>query len=153
MELSKLGPVKGAKKKKKRLGRGESSGLGKTSGRGGKGQTARSGSGIPARFEGGQMPLYRRIPKLGFNSRKQNLGLNDYTIVNLDTLEKFDNGATVDIEALLGKGVKLSPKRQAGIKVLGRGDLTKKVNVKVHAISDSAKTKIESLGGTVELVG
>ncbi len=153
MELSKLAPNKGAKRKKKRLGRGESSGLGKTSGRGGKGQTARSGSGIPARFEGGQMPLYRRVPKAGFKSRKQNLGLNDFNIVNLDTLDKFDNGATVDTDALLTKGLKLSAKKLAGVKVLGRGTLTKKLTVKVHAISDSAKTKIESLGGTVELVG
>ncbi len=152
MELSNLGPNKGAKKKKKRLGRGESSGLGKTSGRGGKGQTARSGSGIPARFEGGQMPLYRRVPKLGFKSRKQNLGLNEFNIVNLDTLEKFDNGATVDGDSLFGKGLKISAKKKAGIKVLGRGTLTKKLTVKVHAISESAKTKIESLGGSVELV-
>ena len=152
MDLSNLAPAKGSKKKKKRLGRGESSGLGKTSGRGGKGQTARSGSGIPARFEGGQMPLYRRIGKIGFFSRVGNLGLNAYNTINLDKLEKFDSGAVVDLDALLSKGMTLSSKKKAGIKVLGNGNLTKKLTVKVHAVTASAKEKIESLGGTVELV-
>ena len=152
MELSTLRPARGAKKLKKRLGRGESSGIGKTSGRGGKGQTARSGSGIPARFEGGQMPLYRRIGKIGFYSRKGNIGLNIFTVINLDDLEKFDAGSTVDLTALVEKGLHLSAKKKAGVKVLGRGALTKKLTVKVNAISQSAKEKIESLGGTVELV-
>jgi large subunit ribosomal protein L15 len=151
MELSKLKPAAGSKKKKKRLGRGESSGLGKTSTRGGKGQTARSGSGIPARFEGGQMPLYRRIGKLGFFSRVSNLGKNQYNLVNLSTLDKFENGATVDEAALVAKGYNLSSKKKAGIKVLGTGDLTKKLNVKLSAFTASAKAKIESLGGTAEV--
>lgn len=152
MELSKLRPAKGSKERKKRLGRGESSGIGKTSGRGGKGQTARSGSGIPARFEGGQMPLYRRVGKVGFYSRKRNLGLNCYTTINLDTLETFDAGSTVDFSALVEKGINFSAKDRAGVKLLGRGNLTKKLTVKVNAISESAKNKIESLGGSVELV-
>lgn len=152
MELSTLRPSAGSKKKKKRLGRGESSGLGKTSGRGGKGQTARSGSGIPARFEGGQMPLYRRVGKIGFFSRVHNKGLNQYTTVDLNILERFDADSTVDLDTLVSKGVKLSSKRKAGVKVLGSGSLTKKLSVKVNAISASAKEKIEALGGTVELV-
>ena len=152
MELSKLSPPAGSKKRKKRLGRGESSGLGKTSGRGGKGQTARSGSGIPAGFEGGQMPLYRRVGKLGFFSRVGNKGLNQYTTVNLDQLEKFDANSMIDTEALVKKGVTLSAKRKAGIKILGNGNLTKKLNIKVQAVTASAKAKIESLGGTVELI-
>ena len=152
MELSKLSPPKGSKKRKKRLGRGESSGLGKTSTRGGKGQTARSGSGIPAGFEGGQMPLYRRIGKLGFFSRVGNLGLNKYTTINLDLLEKFDANSVVDTAALVKKGLNLSAKKKAGIKVLGTGKLTKKLTVKINAVTASAKAAIESAGGTVELV-
>lgn len=153
MELSSLKPAKGSKKLKKRLGRGESSGIGKTSGHGGKGQTARKGAGIPARFEGGQMPLYRRVGKVGFYSRIGNLGLNSYTTVNLDTLEQFDAGSTVDFQALCEKGINFSSKKKAGVKVLGRGNLTKKITVKVNAISESAKKKIESLGGTVQIIG
>jgi large subunit ribosomal protein L15 len=152
MELSNLKPAAGSKKKKKRLGRGESSGLGKTSTRGGKGQTARSGSGIPARFEGGQMPLYRRVGKIGFFSRVGNLGLNKYTTINLDLLEKFEAGSVVDTAALVKKGLNLSAKKKAGIKVLGTGSLTKKLTVKVQAVTASAKQKIEAAGGTVELV-
>ena len=152
MELSNIGPMPGAKKKAKRVGRGESSGIGKTCGRGGKGQTARNGGFIPARFEGGQMPLYRRIPKFGFNARKQYLGLNDYTIVNLDMLEKFDANATVDASSLESRGLSQAHTRKAGIKVLGTGTLTKKLTVKVNAISASAKARIEALGGTVEIV-
>ena len=152
MELSNLKPAKGSKKEKKRLGRGESSGMGKTSTRGGKGQTARSGSGIPAGFEGGQMPLYRRVGKLGFFSRVGNLGLNKYTTINLDNLEKFDAGSVIDTAFLVKKGLTLSAKKKAGIKVLGNGTLTKKLTVKVQAITASAKQKIEALGGTVELV-
>lgn len=152
MQLSTLKPAAGSKKKKKRLGRGESSGLGKTSTRGGKGQTARSGSGIPARFEGGQMPLYRRVGKIGFFSRVGNLGKNQFNIVDLSFLEKFDNGAVVDQAAVVAKGYNMSSKKKAGIKVLGSGNLTKKLTVKLDAFTASAKAKIEAAGGTAETV-
>lgn len=152
MKLSEMKPPRGARKKRKVLGRGESSGLGKTSGRGGKGQTARSGGKIRAGFEGGQMPLYRRIPKLGFISRQQTLGLNRYFVVNLSVLEQFDNGATVDAESLRQLGYKARSKERAGVKILGNGTLSKKLTVRVDKISDSAKKKIEDLGGKVEIV-
>lgn len=152
MELSKLAPRHGARKSRRRVGRGESSGAGKTSGKGGKGQTARSGGHVRPGFEGGQMPLYRRLPKYGFTSRTKVLGLNQYDVINLSSLEKFDNGATVDAEAILAKGYGNHNRNKAGIKVLGTGELTKKLHLKVHAISASAKAKIESLGGSVELL-
>lgn len=152
MDLSKLSPAPGSRHRKKRLGRGEASGKGKTSGKGGKGQTARTGGKIPARFEGGQMPLYRRVPKLGFVSKARTAGLNSYNIINLSILERFPAGSKVDAEAIRSIGFGKSAANKAGIKVLGSGKLTKKLNVKVQAISSSAKEKIESLGGTVELV-
>lgn len=153
MDLSKLSPKAGSRQRKVRVGRGESSGLGKTCGRGGKGQTARAGGGVRAGFEGGQMPLYRRIPKLGFVSRQRVLGSNRYQVVNLSVLDKFENGSVVDADALCKLGYAKSLGKQAGIKVLGSGKLTKKLTVKVEAISDSAKSQIESLGGKVEIVG
>ena len=152
MELWNLKPAEGSKKKKIRVGRGESSGCGKTSGRGGKGQTARSGGGVSSYFEGGQMPLYRRIPKIGFRSRRRIRGENQYLIVNLSDLERFDAGSVVDAESLKQAGKVPSPKELAGVKVLGKGELTKKLVLKVNAISESAKNKIESLGGSVEIV-
>jgi len=152
MDLSKLTPRPGSRQKKVRVGRGESSGLGKTCGRGGKGQTARAGGGVRAGFEGGQMPLYRRIPKLGFVSRQRVLGSNRFQVVNLSVLDKFENGAVVDAESLCKLGYAKSLGKQAGIKVLGSGNLTKKLTVKVEAVSDSAKAKIESLGGKVEII-
>ncbi|NLF24927.1 MAG: 50S ribosomal protein L15 [Deltaproteobacteria bacterium] len=152
MELSKLSPGKGSRKAKKRLGRGEGSGAGKTSGRGEKGQGARSGGKVHAWFEGGQMPLYRRIPKLGFKSRKKNLGLNIFNLVNLDVLEQFESGQTVDAAALAVKGVGLKSKNRAGLKILGRGEITKKLTVKAQAVSATAKAKIEAAGGNVEIV-
>ena len=152
MELSKLSPGRGARKAKKRLGRGEGSGQGKTSGRGGKGQTARSGGKVRPGFEGGQMPLYRRVPKLGFRSRKKTLGLNVFNLVNLDVLEQFEQGATVDAAALAAKGVGLKSKNRAGLKILGRGEITKKLTVKAQAVSAAAKAKIEAAGGNVEIV-
>lgn len=147
MRLHNLKPRPGAKHRRKRLGQGESSGLGKTSGRGGKGQTARSGSSIRAGFEGGQMPLYRRLPKRGFNNARHTVR---YLPVNLAALDRFDDGARVDEAALRGAG--LANGRADGIKILGNGDLTKKLTVCAHAFSASAKTKIEAKGGSCELI-
>lgn len=149
MELFQLKLPKGAKKKRTRIGRGESSGHGKTSGHGGKGQTARAGGRIRPGFEGGQMPLYRRVPMIGFISRKKTLGDNKYHIVNLSTLERLEDGSTFSPETLAR-----SPrsKFKGGIKILGFGELTKKLHIKTHAISKKAKEIIESKGGTVELL-
>jgi len=147
MRLHTLRPRPGAKHRRKRLGQGESSGHGKTSGRGGKGQTARSGSSIRIGFEGGQMPLIRRIPKRGFNNTRHG---TRYLPVNLEALNRFDDGARVDETALRGAG--LANGRCDGIKILGDGDLTKKLTVSAHAFSASAKTKIEAKGGSCELI-
>ena len=147
MRLHDLKPRPGAKHRRKRLGQGESSGHGKTSGRGGKGQTARSGSSIRPGFEGGQMPLIRRIPKRGFNNARHG---TRYLPINLDSLNRFDDGARVDEAAL--RGVGLANGKADGIKILGGGDLTKKLTVSAHAFSASAKAKIEARGGTCELV-
>ena len=152
MDLSTLKPARGSRSKKKRIGRGESSGSGKTSGHGGKGQTARSGGSIARHFEGGQTPLYRRIPKIGFRSRARRRGDNAYAILNVADLERFESGSTVDIEALKVIGCVAGLRQKAGIKVLGNGELTKKLTVKVNAISEAARAKIEALGGTVELI-
>jgi large subunit ribosomal protein L15 len=147
MRLHDLKPRPGSKHRRKRLGQGESSGHGKTAGRGGKGQTARSGSSIRIGFEGGQMPLIRRIPKRGFNNTR--FGIR-YVAVNVGDLNQFDDGARVDELAL--RSVGLANGRSDGVKVLGTGDLTKKLTVIVSAISASAKTKIEAKGGTVEIL-
>ena len=147
MRLHDLKPRPGAKHRRKRLGQGESSGHGKTSGRGGKGQTARSGSSIRIGFEGGQMPLIRRIPKRGFNNSRHG---TQYLPINVDSLNQFDDGARVDEAALRSLG--LAHGRADGIKILGEGDLTKKLTVSAHAFSASAKTKIEAKGGTCELI-
>jgi large subunit ribosomal protein L15 len=147
MRLHNLQPRPGAKHRRKRLGQGEGSGHGKTSGRGGKGQTARSGSSIRIGFEGGQMPLIRRIPKRGFNNTEF---ATTYIAVNVGDLNQFEEGARVDETAL--RAVGLANGRSSGIKVLGTGDLTKKLTVVVSAISASAKTKIEAKGGTVEVL-
>lgn len=149
MKLSRLAPPKGAKKRRKLLGRGESSGLGKTSGRGGKGQTARSGGTIRAGFEGGQMPLYRRLPKKGFISRKRAAGLNRYAIIGLSDLERFDDGAEVGIELLQSSGLGGGADCRAGIKLLANGKLTKKLVVTVNKCSQAARKVIEELGGKV----
>jgi len=146
MRLHDLKPRPGAKHRRKRLGQGESSGRGKTAGRGGKGQTARSGSSIRIGFEGGQMPLIRRIPKRGFNNVR--FGTR-YIPVNLESLNAFDDGARVD-EAVLRKAGLING-RGDGVKVLGTGDLTKKLTVSAHAFSASAKAKIEGKGGKCEL--
>ncbi len=152
LELFNLGLCKGERKTAKRRGRGNASGSGKTAGRGHKGLLARSGGKVRAGFEGGQMPLYRRIPKVGFRSRKKRLGINQFAIVNLGQLEKFEDGATVDVESLAKIGIKTGARQRAGIKVLGFGSLTKKLTVKVNSISASAQNKIEAAGGTVEIV-
>ena len=148
MRLHDLKPRPGAKHRVKRLGQGESSGHGKTSGRGGKGQTARSGSSIRIGFEGGQMPLIRRIPKRGFNNVRFG---NQFIAVNVGDLNQFDDGARVDESAL--RAVGLANGRATGVKVLGDGELTKKLTVSAHAFSASARSKIEAKGGACELVG
>ncbi len=147
MRLHNLQPRPGAKHRTKRLGQGESSGHGKTSGRGGKGQTARSGSSIRIGFEGGQMPLIRRIPKRGFNNARFTVR---YSPVNVGGLEVFDNGARVDEAAC--RAIGLANGKSAGLKILGTGTLTKKLTVVANSFSASAKTKIEALGGTCEVV-
>lgn len=147
MRLHDLKPRPGAKHRRKRLGQGESSGHGKTSGRGGKGQTARSGSSIRIGFEGGQMPLIRRIPKRGFNNARHT---TRFLPVNLESLNQFDDGARVDAQALRNAG--LANGRLEQIKILGDGDLTKKLTVSAHAFSASAKAKIEAKGGTCEVL-
>ncbi|HTI72688.1 MAG TPA: 50S ribosomal protein L15 [Candidatus Limnocylindria bacterium] len=147
MRLHDLKPRPGAKHRKKRLGSGESSGHGKTSGRGGKGQSARSGSSIRIGFEGGQMPLIRRIPKHGFNNARFKVS---YIPVNLGALNDFEDGTVVD-ETLLRK-TGLANGRDGGIKILGFGELTKKLTVKAAAFSATAKAAIEKVGGTAEVV-
>ena len=147
MRLNTLSPAEGSKKAGKRLGRGIGSGLGKTGGRGHKGQKSRSGGGVRRGFEGGQMPLFRRIPKRGFTDRNSKV----ITGINLSTLDtRFNEGEEVTIEALLEKGI--IKKLNDGVKILGNGELTKKLNVKVNAFSASAKEKIEALGGTCEVI-
>ncbi len=144
MKLSELKPAEGAKKKAFRVGRGHGSGNGKTSGRGHKGQKARSGGGVRLGFEGGQMPLYRRLPKRGFTNRNT----KDIVAINVDRLNVFEDGDVVTIAALVEKGVVSNPRD--GVKVLGNGTLEKKLTVKVSAVSQGAKEKIEALGGSVE---
>jgi large subunit ribosomal protein L15 len=147
MRLHDLKPRPGSKHRRKRLGQGESSGHGKTSGRGGKGQTARSGSSIRIGFEGGQMPLIRRLPKRGFNNARFAIR---YIPVNLEALNRFDDGATVDAAALRALGLAQGPEKR--IKILGDGELTRKLAVQAHAFSASARAKIEKLGGTCQLI-
>ena len=146
MELNKLSTPSGATKKRKRVGRGPGSGNGKTSGRGHKGQQARSGYSRNYGFEGGQMPLHRRLPKRGFNHGDR----WPQAIINLDVLEaKVEAGSEVSQASLVEAG--LIKETTGGVKVLGRGEVTKKLNLKVQAISPSAKEKIEAAGGTVEI--
>ncbi len=146
MELSNLRPAEGSVHSNNfRRGRGHGSGNGKTAGKGHKGQKARSGAPRTG-FEGGQMPLYRRLPKRGFTNRNT----KEIVALNLSVLEVFDNGTTVDVDALIAKGIVKNPRD--GVKILGNGELTKKLDVKVNAFSASAKEKIEALGGTAEVV-
>ncbi|HIW85952.1 MAG TPA: 50S ribosomal protein L15 [Candidatus Eubacterium faecipullorum] len=147
MKLHELSPAEGSKKAVKRIGRGAGSGQGKTAGKGHKGAKARSGYSRQAGFEGGQMPLQRRVPKRGFN----NIFRTEYAVVNLSSLEeRFEAGATVDAESLKACG--LIKKELDGIKVLARGEVTKALNIKVNAVSEAAKAKIEAAGGTVEVL-
>ena len=146
MELSKLSPVAGSTQVGKRKGRGPGSGNGKTGGRGHKGQYARSGGKVRAGFEGGQMPLVRRVPKRGFI----NVFAKPLTAVNLAVLNRFEDGAVVDAAALIEAGVIASCPN--GLKVLSNGNLTKKITVKAAAFSESAKEKIEQAGGKAEVV-
>jgi len=147
MRLHDLKPRPGAKHRRKRLGQGESSGHGKTSGRGGKGQSARSGSSIRPGFEGGQMPLIRRLPKRGFNNKRFG---TYYVGVNVESLNRFEDGATVDEAAMRAAGLANGP--FDGIKILGDGELTRKLSVNAHAFSASARTKIEAKGGTCQVI-
>jgi large subunit ribosomal protein L15 len=147
MRLHDLKPRPGARHRRKRLGQGESSGHGKTSGRGGKGQTARSGSSIRIGFEGGQMPLIRRIPKRGFNNARHT---TEYVPVNLEALNRFEDGAKVDAAVLRSAG--LANGRVDLIKILGGGELTRKLTVTAHAFSESARKKIEAKGGSCEVI-
>ena len=147
MKLHELSPAPGSNKPVKRIGRGPASGQGKTAGKGHKGQKARAGRGMRPGFEGGQMPLQRRLPKRGFN----NIFAKKIAIVNLSALDaKFEDGAVVDIDALIASG--LVKKQLDGVKVLGNGEITKKLTVKVNAFSESAKAKIEAAGGKAEVI-
>ena len=146
MKLHELSPVEGSKKSSKRIGRGHGSGQGKTAGKGHKGQKARAGKGMRVGFEGGQMPLQRRIPKRGFN----NIFAKKVVSVNVGTLNKFEDGAVVDVAALVEAGVVKNS--FDSVKILSNGNLTKKLTVKVSAYSEAAKAKIEAAGGKAEVV-
>ena len=147
MKLHELSPVEGSTKERKRIGRGAGSGQGKTAGKGHKGQKARAGRGMRPGFEGGQMPLQRRLPKRGFN----NIFRTEMAIVNLSALDKaFEAGETVTVDALLSKG--LVKKVLGGVKVLGNGELSKALTVQANAFSESAKQKIEAAGGKAEVI-
>ena len=145
MKLNELNNLEA--KNRKRIGRGPGSGHGKTAGKGHKGQNARSGGGVRPGFEGGQLPLYRRLSKRGFNN--YNFRTN-YAIINVSDLEKFKEGTVVDKELLIKEG--LVTKELDGIKVLGNGELTKKLTVKANKFSNTAKQKIENVGGVVEVI-
>ncbi|HCS94258.1 MAG TPA: 50S ribosomal protein L15 [Clostridiales bacterium] len=147
MKIHELSPAVGARTSAKRLGRGIGSGLGKTSGKGHKGQWARSGGGVRIGFEGGQMPLARRLPKTGFDNNWKKV----YSVVNLERLNDFEDGTVITAELLLEAGV-LSKIEAYGLKVLGNGELTKKLTVKANKFSKSAIEKIEKIGGKVEVL-
>ena len=146
MKLHELKPAEGARKDKTRLGRGTGSGCGKTSGRGHKGQKSRSGGGVRPGFEGGQMPIYRRLPKRGF----QNIWRKEYAEVNVETLNIFDDDTTVDAVALVEIGILKNV--LDGVRILGNGELTKKLNVKAQGFTKTAIQKIEAAGGTAEVI-
>lgn len=145
MKLHELKPVEGARKSRKRVGRGMSSGHGKTSGRGHKGQNARTGGGVGLVFEGGQLPLFRAIPKRGFT----NINRKSYSVVNISDLNKFEAGTVVTPELLVESGL---VKKNVAIKILGNGELNVKLTVQAHKFSATAKEAIESQGGTVEVI-
>lgn len=146
MKLNELKATEGSRRNRKRVGRGTSSGYGKTSGRGQKGQLARSGGKTRLGFEGGQMPLYRRMPKRGFN----NINRKEYAIINLKDLNKFEAGSEVTIDSLKEAGI--VKKELAGVKLLANGKLDVKLTVKVNKVSESAKKAVETAGGTVEVI-
>ena len=146
MKLHELSPAAGSAQSAWRKGRGTGSGNGKTAGKGHKGQNARSGGGVRPGFEGGQIPLYRRLPKRGFN----NMFAKEYAIVNVEALNAFENGAVVTTEALLEKGI--VRKTLDGVKILGRGELSKSVTVQAKIFAASAKAKIEAAGGKCEVI-
>ncbi len=146
LELHGLTPHKGANRKRKRVGRGTGSGLGKTAGRGHKGQKSRSGYSQRAGFEGGQMPLYRRVPKRGFC----NIFAKKYAIVNVRSLNRLEEGTQVTLELLVERGI--VKKKEKGLRVLGQGTLEKKLAVQAHHFSASARAKIEQAGGSVEVL-
>ena len=146
MKLNELRPAEGSKKDSFRVGRGHGSGNGKTAGRGHKGQKARSGGGVRPGFEGGQMPLQRRLPKRGFN----NIFAKPLDGLNVSVLDKFEDGAVVDVQAILDAGI--ISKCKYGVKFLGNGEVTKKLTVRAAAFSETAKQKIEAAGGKAEVV-
>lgn len=146
MKLHELKPNPGSVKNRKRLGRGTATGQGKTAGRGMNGQKSRSGGGVRPGFEGGQMPLYRRLPKRGFT----NIFGTEYAEINIETLNRFEDGTEITPEILKSEGI--LKKQLDGVKVLGNGDLTKKLTVKAHKFSKSAAQKIEAAGGKVEVI-
>ena len=149
IDLSNLKPAKNSTHSKKRLGRGTSSGQGKTAGKGQKGQNARAGGGVRVGFEGGQMPLSRRLPKRGF----KNIFAKTFAIVNVADLERFDADSVVDVNALKGARLIKGNSDDIKVKVLGNGELSKKLKVVVDAVSASAREKIEKAGGSIEVCG
>ena len=146
MKLHELKPAEGSRQERKRKGRGIGSGNGKTAGKGHKGQNARSGGGVRVGFEGGQTPLFRRLPKRGFT----NINRKEYALVNLDVLNRFEDGTEVTPELLIETGVVKNEK--SGIKVLAKGNVEKKLTVKAHKFSSAAKEAIEAAGGTIEVI-
>ena len=146
MKLHELSPAPGSVTPAWRKGRGTGSGNGKTAGKGHKGQNARSGGGVRPGFEGGQIPLYRKLPKRGFKNRNS----KEIIAINVDVLNRFEDGTDVTVETLLES--RAISKAGDGVKILGNGELTKKLNVKVNAVSETAKAKIEAAGGTVEVI-
>ena len=146
MKLHELRPAEGSTKNKKRLGRGTASGQGKSAGKGQKGQNSRAGGGVRLGFEGGQMPLYRRLPKVGFT----NIWRTEYAVVNLSDLDVFENGAVVTVEALKEAGLVKAVKD--GVKILGTGELSKSLTVQAHKFSKTAAEKITAAGGKVEVI-
>lgn len=146
MKLHELKPSEGSRHSRKRVGRGIGSGNGKTAGKGHKGQNARSGGGVRPGFEGGQMPLFQRLPKRGFT----NINRKEYAVVNLDKLNRFDEGTEVTPELLLE--TRVISKLKDGVKILGNGALEKKLTVKAHKFSSSAKEAIETAGGNIEVI-
>ncbi|CAG9610056.1 50S ribosomal protein L15 [Pseudoneobacillus rhizosphaerae] len=146
MKLHELKPAEGSRKERKRLGRGIGSGQGKTAGKGHKGQNARSGGGVRLGFEGGQTPLFQRLPKRGFT----NINRKEFAVVNLDTLNRFEDGTVVTPELLIETGIVKSEK--AGIKILAKGNVEKKLTVKAHKFSSSAVVAIEAAGGQTEVL-